>query len=191
MTDTLAPPPPAEPMTFDGATYLAHLDRDRLTAQVRRVLDVVTDGNWRTLAQLAAAVGASEASVSARLRDLRKERFGGWTVERQRAGDPALGLHKYRVLPPPPEAASGVESAAMPPATDTPTRSTSPAAARAAVRKARAAYDASLERTEEKRQALYDAIRDARSVAVPVAEVVADSKLSSQRVFQVLAPTGD
>ena len=37
-----------------------------------------------TLAQIADDCAASEASVSARLRDLRKPRFGGHTVERRR-----------------------------------------------------------------------------------------------------------
>ena len=54
----------------------------------------MADGQWRTLKEIAAATGAPEASVSARLRDLRNERFGGYAVEREYIGD---GLWRYRV----------------------------------------------------------------------------------------------
>jgi hypothetical protein len=54
------------------------------------------DGRWRRLTAIAIAAQAPEASVSARLRDLRKERFGSHTVERRYV---AQGLWEYRVLP--------------------------------------------------------------------------------------------
>lgn len=66
----------------DGGTYVPGEDSARLNRQQRRVFDVIKDGKWWTLAEIAAMTGASEASVSARLRDFRKERFGGSTVER-------------------------------------------------------------------------------------------------------------
>ena len=46
-------------------------------------------------ATIAEAVGSPEASVSARLRDLRKPAFGGHTVERQYV---ERGLFRYRVV---------------------------------------------------------------------------------------------
>lgn len=99
------PPPPAIPEAdpsadFDGETYEAEFDRERLTGQLRAVYDVVHDGAWRTLAEIAAAMTtpASEASISARLRDLRKEKFGGFTVERRARGDRHRGLFEYRVI---------------------------------------------------------------------------------------------
>lgn len=70
-------------MYFDGATYEHARDGARLGDQMLAVLSVMADGQWRTLKQLAAAVEAPEASVSARLRDLRKPRFGGHRVERR------------------------------------------------------------------------------------------------------------
>jgi hypothetical protein len=70
-------------MYFDGATYEHGRDGARLGDQMMAVLSVMADGQWRTLKQLAAAVDAPEASVSARLRDLRKPRFGGHRVERR------------------------------------------------------------------------------------------------------------
>jgi hypothetical protein len=55
-----------------------------LGRQLRLVLDVMVDGRWRTLFEIAAATKAPQSSVSARLRDLRKARFGGHTIERRR-----------------------------------------------------------------------------------------------------------
>lgn len=81
---------------FDGATYSPELDGDRLRSQFWRIKELMLDGEWRTLAQIARRAGGSEAGVSARLRDLRKARFGSFTVERERGGE---GLWWYRVKP--------------------------------------------------------------------------------------------
>ncbi len=81
---------------FDGETYEPLQDRARLRGQLARVLALMTDQQWRTLAQIAAAVGGSEAAVSARLRDLRKARFGGYEVPRRRV-EGASGLWEYRL----------------------------------------------------------------------------------------------
>lgn len=67
---------------FDGATYEPVRDRERLTAQLDRVRKVMESGKKVTLTYLARVCDCSEASVSARLRDLRKKRFGGFTIER-------------------------------------------------------------------------------------------------------------
>ena len=79
---------------FDGATYEPAHDQARLSTQLGAVKALMGDGRWRTLTQIRAAVGGSEAGVSARLRDLRKPRFGGYTVERQRVDG---GLYEYRM----------------------------------------------------------------------------------------------
>jgi DNA-binding Lrp family transcriptional regulator len=79
---------------FDGKTYDPARDRDRLRKQLGAVKFPMLDGKWRTLEDIAAAVGAPPASVSARLRDLRKQKFGGYTVERGYLGQ---GLFQYRV----------------------------------------------------------------------------------------------
>ena len=80
---------------FDGPTYDPALDRDRLTKQLGRVYDALASGEWWTLADLARAAGGSEASVSARIRDLRKPRFGGYEIERERV---VAGLFRYRLV---------------------------------------------------------------------------------------------
>ena len=68
---------------FDGVTIGAD-DEPRLTGQLDKVYGVMRDGQWHTLAELAAAAQGSEAGVSARIRDLRKPRFGQHAVERRR-----------------------------------------------------------------------------------------------------------
>lgn len=85
-----------EPLRFDGETYEPEHDRERLGTQLEKVRDLMRDGQWRTLAAIALAVGSSEASASARLRDLRKPRFGSLRVERRRV---VGGLFVYRVSP--------------------------------------------------------------------------------------------
>lgn len=85
-------------MRFDGVTYEPDQDEARLASQLRRVFGVMSDSRWHTLAELAERTGGSEAGVSARLRDLRKPRFGHWTVERERVDG---GLFMYRLPPGP------------------------------------------------------------------------------------------
>lgn len=82
---------------FDGPGLNADVDDPRLLRQIERVWLVVRDGTWRTLGQIAHDVDAPEASVSARLRDLRKPWWGGHEVEERRTAA-ASGLHEYRVI---------------------------------------------------------------------------------------------
>lgn len=98
MSDLLSWTPPDSDR--HGQTYAREFDFERLNAQQRRVFDVVADTEWRTLAQIAQATGDPEASVSARLRDLRKPEFGGLNIERRRrAGSESRGVWEYRLAP--------------------------------------------------------------------------------------------
>lgn len=80
---------------FDGGTFNQQRDGARLKAQLDKVRTAMQDGSWRTLEQIERITGAPQASVSARLRDLRKEKFGGHVVERRYV---AHGLFEYRVV---------------------------------------------------------------------------------------------
>lgn len=92
---------------FDGDTYEPPLDQARLSAQLNSVRACVFRHYpaWLSLCEIAGHVGPAqgrpypEASVSARLRDLRKPRFGSYTVERRRRGSGRRGLFEYRVDP--------------------------------------------------------------------------------------------
>ncbi len=83
--------------TFDGSTFDPAQDAARLTSQLLRVKALMIDGRWRTLAAIREQTGGTEAAISARLRDFRKDRFGGWAVERQRLTN--TGLWEYRLVP--------------------------------------------------------------------------------------------
>lgn len=85
---------------FDGETFDRDSDRARLTKQLDRVRALMLDGAWRTLAELASGIGAPEASISARLRDLRKSKFGAFEVDRQHRGASSAGLYEYRLRRP-------------------------------------------------------------------------------------------
>lgn len=88
------PTPPA-PRAFDGETYDANRDHDRLKGQLYRVFELMKDERWRTLESISRNTGGSEASVSARLRDLRKAKYGGHAVERRHT---VGGLWEYRLI---------------------------------------------------------------------------------------------
>ena len=90
MSEIYAPTFPS----FDGVTYEAGRDGNRLYAQLARVWLCLRDYQWHTLPELARVTGDPEASISARLRDLRKRKFGGYTVERRYV---AQGLWAYRL----------------------------------------------------------------------------------------------
>ena len=81
---------------FDGATYDRERDGERLGRQLAAVRQLMQDGLWRTLAEIADHTGEPEASISSRLRDLRKPKFGCYQVEREYV---RRGVWKYRVLP--------------------------------------------------------------------------------------------
>lgn len=83
---------------FDGETYEPKHDEIRLNGQLLAVYYIMRDGEWHTLAWIRDKVGkGSEASISARLRDLRKKRFGGHEIERRRKGSFDAGLFEYRM----------------------------------------------------------------------------------------------
>lgn len=81
------------PLRFDGRT-VSLADYPRLETLYGRVFALMSDGEWRSLAEIAAATGGSEASVSARLRDFRKPRNGAHQVNRESCGN---GLFVYQL----------------------------------------------------------------------------------------------
>lgn len=82
---------------FDGVTYDHIQDFNRLNGQLRVIFDLMSDGAWRTLSEIAERLSFPEASVSAQLRNLRKPRFGGFLVERRIRGERSYGLYEYRL----------------------------------------------------------------------------------------------
>lgn len=104
MTDLFSDlPPPAPPIeagagaavTFDGPD-LTRADHARLGEQLERVRAVMEGGAWWTPEELERATGYRWASISARIRDIRKPKFFGRAVERRRVGG---GQFAYRLVP--------------------------------------------------------------------------------------------
>lgn len=92
---------PAEPQGLaqiarrDGETYDHARDGARLGAQHEDVFNLMRDGCWRTLGAIEDRTGHAQASISARLRDFRKDRFGKHGVARRHVGS---GLFEYRLI---------------------------------------------------------------------------------------------
>ena len=87
---------------FGGRTFDAKLDAERLGAQLTRVIQAMSDGKWRTLSEIQSRILSQhskrdpEASLSARLRDIRKL-YGERAMEsRRRVEDGVDGLWEYR-----------------------------------------------------------------------------------------------
>lgn len=70
----------------DGQTFDHKRDGARLNKQAQDVFNLLANGQWYTLDQISYCTNHPQASVSARLRDLRKPKFGGFTVEKRNLG---------------------------------------------------------------------------------------------------------
>jgi hypothetical protein len=64
--------------------------------QLKRIFDVMEDGQWRTPAAIATITGDRIKSVTSRLRDLRLPKFGGYNVE-ARLLDPSTQTWEYKL----------------------------------------------------------------------------------------------
>jgi hypothetical protein len=83
---------------IDGRTYEVAHDGPRLQSLLVSVLALMRDGEWRTCSEIKATLKrGSESGIGARLRDLRKERFGSLPVEIRRRGLPEEGVWEYRI----------------------------------------------------------------------------------------------
>lgn len=83
---------------FDGRTYEQRFDYERLGKQARGVFLLMRDRRWRTLREISDATAYPEASISARLRDFRKPKFGAHIVEDRRRGAAVDGVWEYRLI---------------------------------------------------------------------------------------------
>ena len=88
---------------FDGLTYKPKLDYSRLSSQLERVLHILLDGKWHTLSEIEAIVrpyarNKLNTGISARIRDLRKAKFGAYIIIRRRqVNSNTSGIHEYRL----------------------------------------------------------------------------------------------
>lgn len=81
-------------MKQDRAAYDPEADKDRRRKQLGRVYSVLRDGLWHGLPELTERAGGLATSVSARIRDLRKPKFGGREIQARCFG---RNVWKYRM----------------------------------------------------------------------------------------------
>jgi len=91
---------------FDGRTYEEKLDSPRLTKQLERVREYMIGifPAWKSVYEISVALkelygeNFPTQSVSARLRDLRKKKFGSYVVDhKRREGKEHNGIWEYLV----------------------------------------------------------------------------------------------
>lgn len=87
----------ASSITFDGVTILP-VDVPRLANQIGKVFELMRDGRYRTLDQIAVKCDCLQTSAGARLRDLRKPRFGSHDVVSRRVADSEEVLYEYKLI---------------------------------------------------------------------------------------------
>lgn len=80
---------------FHGSDYDHERDGVRLGNQANQVFELMKDGRWRSIREVSIAINQPETSVSAQLRNLRKQRFGGHTVNKVHIGE---GFWRYQLI---------------------------------------------------------------------------------------------
>jgi hypothetical protein len=85
----------AQPGLFDGKT-VTKKDEGRLNVQLDKVRRAMFSGAWKTLEELEREVEAPQASISARMRDLRKVKFGAYTIDRRKKAG-CKATYEYRL----------------------------------------------------------------------------------------------
>ncbi len=86
-------------LEFKGSDYDSTYDQKRLTGQLRRIWDLMIDGQWRTCAEIHAALGYPENSIQAQLRNLRKKEFGEHKTPKRNRGPRCLAIYEYCLIP--------------------------------------------------------------------------------------------
>jgi hypothetical protein len=82
---------------FDGETYDREKDAARLMRAQDRVLAFMSDGQWHLPEEVRLELDLPPGTaITSRIRDLRKQRFGAFTVERRRHAD-GSGRYEYRL----------------------------------------------------------------------------------------------
>ena len=82
-------------LIFDGADYIHERDGKRLAKNHLKLKELMRDKVYRTLREISYITNIPEASVSAGLRDFRKERFGSHTLNKKYLEN---GLYSYQLI---------------------------------------------------------------------------------------------
>lgn len=79
---------------FDGSDIVPERDSQRLGNQIMDIYNLMKDGKERTLNDIHKETGHPEASISAQLRNLRKQRFGAHEIHKKYIEN---GLYTYKL----------------------------------------------------------------------------------------------
>lgn len=82
-------------LVFDGADYDHERDGKRLAKNHFKLKELMQDQRFRTLSEISAITHIPEASVSAGLRDFRKEKFGRHILNKNYLEN---GLYSYQLI---------------------------------------------------------------------------------------------
>ncbi|WP_313515580.1 hypothetical protein [Sphingobacterium sp.] len=89
---------------FAGSDFDKFVDYRRLKTQIDRVFALMKDSKWRTLQEIQRELGDRypnkhfpESSISAQLRNLRKEYGGFHTINKRRRGKVSNGTFEYQL----------------------------------------------------------------------------------------------
>ena len=82
-------------LKFDGSDYVHERDGKRLAKNHLKLKELMRDKVYRTLNEISYITKIPEASVSAGLRDFRKERFGSHTLNKKYLEN---GLYSYQLI---------------------------------------------------------------------------------------------
>jgi hypothetical protein len=84
-----------------GPAYEQEHDEARLATQRDRIRDVMLSAgecsSWLTLREIELVTRYPQASISAQLRHLRKQEFGGYILEKRARGHRDCGRFEYRL----------------------------------------------------------------------------------------------
>ena len=82
---------------FNGSDYVPSYDQKRLTKQIYIIKDLMLKSGFVTLQDIENVTGFPQASISAQLRNLKKERFGGYILEKRRTENKESGTFEYKL----------------------------------------------------------------------------------------------
>jgi hypothetical protein len=86
------------------SSYIRSVDGPRLKGQHDRVMAVMKDGQWRTYWEIGAEIQKrfahhdSQTGIAARMRELRRPKFGSNTVECRAREGANRGVFEYRLI---------------------------------------------------------------------------------------------
>jgi DNA-binding Lrp family transcriptional regulator len=83
-------------VSFDGEDMDQERDGERLNRQMNIIRERMENAGWLSVQQLSNELGFPATSVSAQIRNLRKDKFGGRYVERRYQGN---GLYQFKLHP--------------------------------------------------------------------------------------------